>query len=504
MSCVTAAPQFSDDELKYAPGITARPPSATRPLRPLEWLALAHAASLLVATTWAFGGQADFVRTPLAWFGSLGLLITIAALRDREAWHEGWMRPLAWAGPIAAFNVLVLLACLNPSFELVRYETESFYGHVGGRRHWPSSARPDLAVRALWIFDAMWISAFNLVLVIRQRRALRLLLVIAVTNAAALAVFGTVQKLAQAKGIYFDAMPTRQIYFFASFVYHNHWGAFTLLMMAACLALTWHYGRRREARDFFHTPAFGGIVVLLVLAITVPLSGSRSSTILALVLLGAAVLHWVGRIVQARRRFRESVALPLIGAAAAVAVGLGAIWFVARDTITARFLKTQEQVAAMRASGSVGDRAQLYGNTWRMAKDKLWFGWGMASYPQVFTFLYNTRRPVDKLPIFYNDAHSDWLQSFAEHGLVGSALLALGAIVPLLRLRRRHFASPVPAYLIGGCALLLLYAWVEFPFGNLAVVLTWWLCFFCAVQYARLQDREGLVRDQPASPRPGG
>ena len=64
------------------------------------------------------------------------------------------------------------------------------------------------------------------------------------------------------------------------------------------------------------------------------------------------------------------------------------------------------------------------------------------------------------------------------------------AIVPLLRLRARHLASALPCYLLGGCALLLLYAWIEFPFGNLAVNLTWWLCFFCAVQYARLHERE--------------
>jgi hypothetical protein len=92
--------------------------------------------------------------------------------------------------------------------------------------------------------------------------------------------------------------------------------------------------------------------------------------------------------------------------------------------------------------------------------------------------------------VFYHDAHSDWLQAVAEHGLVGTTLLGLTGLVPLLRLRRRHFTSPLPAYLFVGCAAILLYAWIEFPFGNTAVVLVWWLCFFSAVHYARLQDRE--------------
>src|SRR5262249_48605132 len=102
------------------------------------------------------------------------------------------------------------------------------------------------------------------------------------------------------------------------------------------------------------------------------------------------------------------------------------------------------------------------------------------------------------------DAHSDWLQSFAEHGVVGTTLLGLCAIVPLLRVRRVHLASPVTAYLLAGCGLILLYAWIEFPFGNLAVVFVWWFSCFSAVQYARLQDRESSAATKSpvsASPR---
>lgn len=479
----------SRDALKYPRGVGARVPPQNRPLKPLEWIVIGHVSVLLIGTTWAFGGMADFVKLPIAWWGSLGLLLTLTALQDGQGWRDGRMRPLWWLWPLIAFNALVCLATLNPSARLITVGGAQGLAITGGHGGWPSSVRPDLALRALWMFDALWISCFNIALVLHQRRAVRLLLGIVVTNAAALAVFGTVQKLAHAKGIYFDAFPTPQIYFFASFVYHNHWGAFMVLMLAGCLALTWHFGRRKEARDFFHTPAFGGIVVLLVLAVTVPLSGSRSSTVLVIVLLGGAFLHWVVRLAKIRRQYRESITLPLLGAVAAVALALGGTWFVAGSTIKARLSKTQEQLTELRVHG-VGDRSQLYGNTWRMAKDKLWFGWGMASYPHVFSELYNTRKSRDRLPVFYNDAHNDWLQSLAEHGVIGSLLLALTAIVPLLRLRHRHFTSYVPGYLLAGCALVLIYAWVEFPFGNVANVLTWWLCFFCAVHYARLQDRE--------------
>jgi len=123
----------------------------------------------------------------------------------------------------------------------------------------------------------------------------------------------------------------------------------------------------------------------------------------------------------------------------------------------------------------------------------------------VFWF-YNTQEPnpQDHLPVFYHDAHSDWLQSLAEHGLVGSALLALCALVPLSAVPRTDLRSPIVRYLFAGCGLLLLYAWIEFPFGNVAVVLSWWFCFFIAVRYAQLGSKfhRGVVESAAPAPTP--
>ena len=476
--------------LKYASGVGARVPPEQRPLGPLAWITLAHVGVFLVGTTWAFGGGYESLRPILAWWGSLGLLITLTALQDHDAWRDGWMRPLIWLPPLIAFNVLVFAASHNPSFREVTFGPDIMLVNSGGHSGLPSSARPGDALRALWLFDAIWISAFNLALVIRQRRALRGLLAVAVVNAGALAVFGTVQKLSHAKGLFFGAVPSPQKAFFSSFIYHNHWGSFAVLMMAAGLGLVWHHARRRDTRDIYHSPAFAGLVVVLILAITVPLSTSRSCTLLTIGLLGGAFGHWIVRLVQKRRRSAESIAPTVVGACLALALAGAAVWHVASDTIMARIAKTHEQLEQFGVPGNVDSRGQLYRDTWRMARAKPWFGWGMASYPHVFT-LYNTRESkLDRLPVFYRDAHSDWLQALAEHGFIGTALLGLCGLLPLLRLRARHFSSPLAAYLLAGCGLILLFAWIEFPFGNIAVVLTWWLCFFAAVQYARLQDRE--------------
>ncbi len=485
------------DEIKFPPGVGARIPPHQRPLRPLERVVLCHLGIFLVGITWAFGGGAEWLRPELAWWGSLGALLTLTALQDCESLRDGWLRSAWWLLPWLAFNAFVVAGCLNPSFRDVKFGAETLLVNDGGRAGFPSSARPLIGLNALWLFDAIWISCFNLVLVVRQRRAVRGLLLVGGANALALAVFGTVQKLAGAKGIFFGAQASPQPYFFASFVYHNHWGSFAVLMMAACLGLVWHFARRHDTRGFFHSPAFGGLIAVFFLALSVPLSTSRSCTVLTAGLLGLAWCHWLARLARKRRRFRESIILPLCGGLATVAVAAAGIWYVARDTIAMRFAKTEQQIQEIRARGDIGSRAELYRNTWTMAQAKPWFGWGMGSYPHVFT-LYNTRQSIDKLPVFYRDAHSDWLQAFAEQGFVGTTLLGLCGLLPLLSLRRRHLASILPCYLLGGCGLILIYAWVEFPFGNLAVVLTWWLCFFCAVQYCRLHDREAPAAKAPS------
>jgi O-antigen ligase len=105
--------------------------------------------------------------------------------------------------------------------------------------------------------------------------------------------------------------------------------------------------------------------------------------------------------------------------------------------------------------------------------------------------LYNSQESRhDHLPVIYHDAHSDWLQSLAELGVFGTALIGLAILLPVVSVRRLR-VSQIAFFLFTGCLLIGAYAWVEFPFGNVAVVLAWWLCFFCAIQYMRLSGPSG-------------
>ena len=463
----------------------AHPPASAR--RGLEWLAVAHAAGMLLLATWGFGGGTAWVRTALTYLGGAGIFLLLAHLATQLHRGSGLLRSVAGLAPLLGFNLLVLVGAFTPSFRELLYEGSPLLVPNTVSNWLPSSARPALALRELALFNALFLPCFNLSLIVRSRHRLRGLLIFAATNAVVLSIFGTLQKLAHSPGLFFGRVKSPQPYFFSSFIYHNHWGAFALLMIAVCAALAWYYAQRGGYRDFFHSNAFSAVLGLLLIAATIPLSGSRSSTLLLAGLLTGGLLHVIIDLFRTRRD-GDSVTGAFVSVCVATLLGVAAIIYVGSETITTRVAKTQEQLATMQAHGGIGSRATLYHDTWQMARAKPVFGWGMASYPHVFQ-LYNTQTATaDRLPVFYADAHSDWLQAIAEHGFVGTALLALCALLPLSHLRARHLRHPLPNYLLAGCALIVLYAWVEFPFGNAAVVFTWWLCLFTAVRYARLDS----------------
>jgi O-antigen ligase len=354
----------------------------------------------------------------------------------------------------------------------------------------PTCTRPGTAIRALWLFAGIYFSCLNIALAVGHRHVIRFLLAVAVGNALALSVFGTVQKLAGSTGIYFGAVKSPQSYFFASFVYDNHWGAFTILMLGACIGLILRYAYGTRGEGFFHGPAFAGLVAACVIAISIPFSGSRACTLLLAFLAAVAVVQGSPKITRALRHSGATPAVTIAAMALAAVLTIGAVWFVAGDVIQARASKTKEQVAAMWAQGGIGSRTILYHDTWRMARTRILFGWGMGSFPAVFPLFNTQESKIDRIPVIYHDAHSDWIQSVAEIGLVGTALIGAAVLLPALAIRRSR-VTPIPYFLINGMLLVSAYAWVEFPFGNVAVVLAWWLCFFSAIQYIRLTERTG-------------
>lgn len=464
-----------------------RPPGAASAA--LETAALVHAGLVLVFASWAFGGNAAWSREVLCWLGSLGFLLTAAEFLRRVRSPEASLASYHWLWPLLVFDLLVASSTLHPSFHSVHVEGADVFLPTAASAAL-TSARPSVTWRALWLFNALFIPAFNLAVSVRRRSRLRALLFVVAANAVMLAVFGALQKLSHASGLFFGAVPSPNARFFASFIYANHWGAFATLMVCCWLGLLFHDSAETgRYRDFLHSPAFAGFIAALILAGAVPLAASRSATLLVALVLLVGLGHAFRRLRRRRSGTSHSSWLISFSLLTAAAVGLLGSLYLAKSEILTRSADTREQVAEMRRTSSVGARAQLYADTWRMARDRVVFGWGLGSYPTVFV-LYNRQSSKDGLPVYFEDAHSDWLQSVAEVGVVGSACRGLLILLPLAALWKGRPRSPLVLYPLGGCAVLLAYAWVEFPFGNAAVTAAFWFSFFSAVRLAQLEARD--------------
>jgi O-antigen ligase len=468
------------------------PPRRPRSAGWLEKLALFHFGTLLVFTTWGFGGQAPWVRQGIAGWGALSIPLFVAVCARRDKPPEAHSRPaLRYLWPLWLYDVLVIISCFNPGFKEVVVAGERSLV-MGDPIPWlPMAALPWLAWKELWQFNVIVLSCFNLFLVLSGRRHVRTALFLIATNAVVLAVFGTFQKLVGAKGLWFGLVESPNARFFSTFIYHNHWGAFTLLNTAVCLALLFHALRRGGQRDLWHSPVLLGAVVTLLLAASVPLSASRSCTVLIGLLLLGAFTHFLLRLVRRQRERGASAAVPVAGIILAALFAATAIVWLGRGAIAQRLQQTTAQLAPGAREITFGSRLTLYRDTWRMAAAKPWFGWGLESYAHVFR-VFNTQRAAELwlwIP-FYAEAHNDWLQSLAEVGFVGTSLLALLVLLPVQAIPWRRVASVVSLYLLAGCGLVLLYAWVEFPFANPAVMLTFCATFYCALRYAGLDLRD--------------
>lgn len=471
-------------------GIHHDEPTSTRVRRGNAWdrLVLVHLSVLVVGLSWSFGGQIAWARDALLVWGTIGMLIFFLLRGSTaESAAEQGLRPLRYLWPLLLYDVLVVVSCFNPTTRVIMHEGESMYQHIAPQWPWlPSTARPDLSLRELWQFNGIVLSCFNAFQTLLSRNTLRKLLVVLVANGMALAVFGTFQKLLQAEGLWFGLVPSPNPFFFATFVYHNHWGPFTMFNIAAGIGLLFHAWRRGGHRDFWHSPVLMGVVGLILLAAAVPLSGSRSSTAMIALLLFVALTHLLVRVIRRRQERHESALLPVSGIVLSAVLGLGGITYLGRDVINTRTQHTLQQIEQFHSGMTLGGRMHLYSDTWRMASERPVFGWGLETYADVFMIYNSVPTPLrGGWKPYYAEAHNDWLQSLAETGFVGTTLLGLLVLLPLRHLRWRQIESHIPRYLLAGCGLLLLYAWVEFPFANPSVMVSFWLCLYVAARYAR-------------------
>ncbi len=458
----------------------------------LERLVVAHLAIFVIMATWMFGGRIYWAYIPLLTWGLIGAALTVflwIRTKERRLRHALCLLPLL----LLISQMLASMA--NPSFGEFAFYDQQVLRPIDHLAWAPSSAYPASTLSDLGLYAGLYLSAYNLFLGVRTRRALRVFAIIALVNGGILAVFGTVQKLVGAD-IFFGLQKSPNPAFFASFIYHNHWGAFAILTASLGLAVVAHFIRRQTLQDLMHSPAISLTLPVLLLALSIPLSTSRSSTLLGLLLAGMT-LGYVFRLLRRHSRGSPWRRVQLnIGVTLTVALVASAGYFLAKPIIQQRLQDTVRQVhkkehyALLKSHQIFYGQARLilYRDTWRMIADKPAFGWGFGCYGKVFMRYNSQSSTIDRVRSPYLDAHSDWLESLAELGWIGTGLVLGLAAGPLWLARRMIMRRAESGFALLGVTLIAGYAAIEFPFANPAVVLTFWCTFFYAVRTAQITE----------------
>jgi len=377
-----------------------------------------------------------------------------------------------------------------------------------GAMRWPFTVAP--AVTADWGFRwATWI-LFGWALWAHPKDPLEVkaILRVLVWNAVILACVSIVQFLSGTDHLLWIRKPRYLCTLFGPFVYHNNFAAYVNLIFPTALGLVFLPGlrpSRQELSTFFSSnnsaplarQLFWSMGAGLILA-SVSLAYSRSGSITsALTLVLVLVDAWLRKRKAdeaekeleekkqkrwAIRKWRLPSLILLLGGFLLLGGNL--------DKILMRFEST---------SVDAPGRTLVYQSVWNATHGSPTWGYGLGSFTSVYPFY----RQAEIRNIYYEYAHSDWIELLLEFGWVGGLLLGVWAIVCLFYpLRERwQMTSPLRKSLatVLGVGILgcLVHATMDFPLKIASIQLTW----VALVALAAVGGRQSAkTRHKPSRP----
>ena len=321
--------------------------------------------------------------------------------------------------------------------------------------------RINAAMGMLPIVLPAWLWACVLTTGLERRSALRSILWAAVLGAAAMALFGIVQRLLGADKI-FGWIASSNPEFFGSFIYPNHAAAFLYLVLGAAMGLAFHAHARSARRDLRSGPHYILIFLALVLLLALLLSHSKAGIVLGLSVAAFGICASFVRMLGQGSDFRQGITLGIL-----FVCGMGfSIYAFFNFVDIGRLLMDFKTIEAGAQSISVEERVELQQATWKAFKDNHWLGTGAGSFRYYFPFVQQDAAftMLGAGERYYEHAHSDYLQALMEYGILGCIPLCLFFMVLLLRSISAVLRRPsVHLSLLVGVGAFALHAWWDFP-----------------------------------------
>lgn len=347
----------------------------------------------------------------------------------------------------------------------------------------PVSTSFKIAGVGVLLATGVYASTVNALLLCKSRLVFARTWAALVIGAGALAILGVIQSIGHADQLLW-MIPLKNIRFFASFPHPALWSAFAILWMGAGLGLL---GWLASQRGWNWQSSEGWLLLgcTALLALSIAIAGDPLHKILGglVAVVGCFVIAW-----QTRQQRRDSNHQGL-GLSIPTWIIAGLL-FAAGAAFIAFQHPTNEWI---RYDGQTPDwplHARVIEDTRNLWLQRKWLGWGYNSFPVVYSFF----QGIDQNDTYHAVARSDFWQSLAEHGIIGTLVWwvpGLWLIGRLLLQRRLLMFLLAPLAALAAIAVLSL---VDFPLYCPAVFFGFWLIFFSVVRWNEV-DRPDTVFD---------
>ena len=424
------------------------------------------------------GGNAPIFEGGVAVLSLIGFALLLA---NRET-YPGTMRSLIfralfWMLPVWVIAGTLLVGHFYPAYDTITQGSERSWELLPPPNTWLPLGGSLKTVGVVAMLSAgVYATGLNALLMCKSRLVFARTWAMLGLAAGVLALLGLVQ-FASGTDQFFWAIPTGNPAFFASFPLPAEWCAFALLWMGAMFGLCAWLVRQRGGR-WLSGEGWLFLTAAAVLGTSIVVAGDPAYRLLAGIVagLGCFVIAW-----QTRQERRKSKRGGLSGALLAWAAA-GVILFGLAAQVAARH--PLDEWINYGSGAAMHER--VIEDTRSMWQARPWFGWGPASYRVVYGFF----QGADQGGQYYAYARSDFWQSLAENGLIGTLVWWIPALAVLGRLvwQRR-----LAAFLVAPAAALAAIAGLtvaDFPLASPAVFFGFWLLLFSVARWSEVDQED--------------
>ena len=449
-----------------------------------EWAVLVTGGLTLAFTAWGLGGVQLWSLHTLLIGGALTFLLSLMPLTREWNGTDGQhgnlknfrrlLRfPVFWLGLL--FLVYIFIQGMNPAWIQKKSEAGWWLEEFGGIPWLPSGVNADYrsvnAFRVLVGFGAAHLLVCGLWVGLRRRKSILRLLWIFILSGCGMAVLAIIQKFTGADAVLWRVESPNQS-FWGTFFYRNEAVAYLSLVITATSVLYFYYFDRAERRGLSSSPHLLLFFFAAIIYTSVALALSRGGIIFCGMVTAVFFCAVIVRLLCSSGVYK-SIPLILITFILLSSGSYVAFKQIDLEAVQVRFGDIEETIReADKDSRMITTKV-----TWKMAQERLWFGWGAGSwryvfpmyqksYPEIYYQRYDRKRGWVGRKVYYY-AHNDVAQFLCEYGIIGCSLLLL---IFAYWIGRQWFGGSGHAYgmlmIHTGMAMALCHAAVDFVFQS--------------------------------------